>query len=188
MLRRHVTLLHRYAEQAFDGHDEAYLGEVAAKLRLLAVKEEQGDPLLIRLMAECGLHLSVTALQEDGLSLPPDWAERVPPGTVQSLTEHLDLPAVKVTMLGGGEKTLSKREFIELLAEKCGAAHEDWDHPAYLTEIRDSDLRIKGYAPIAAVLKPITTAVLDVADHALRCLTPPVIEAAEQRRGARLWA
>src|SRR5262249_58125710 len=125
--------------------------------------------------------------QQEGLPLPPDWAERVPPGTPQSLSEHLQLPAFRITMLGGGQKTLSKGEFIEVLAEKYGAAHEDWDHPAYLAELRDSDLRIQGYAPLAAVLKPIATAVLTVADDVLPRLTPQAIAAAEQRRGIRPW-
>ena len=181
-LHRHVRLLRRYAEQAFEDHDDDYLGEVVAKLRVLVVEKGQNVALLIRLMTECGIDAPITlAIDADAPPPPRDWAEKYSDGMDVSLVEFLTLPSLTV-ITSTDERLLSKREFIEVVAEKCGAAHEDWKHPEYLTLIRDSELRVKGYGPLASALKAITTAVLSVADHVLPELTPEAIEAAERRR------
>ena len=146
------------------------------------MEKGQNVPLLIRLMTECELDAPITlAIDADSPPPPRYWTEKYPDGKAVSLVEFLTLPSLTV-ITSTGERLLSKREFIEVVAEKCGVANEDWKHPVYLTLIRDSELRVKGYGPLAAALKPITAAVLTVADHVLPRLTPQAIEAAERRR------
>jgi hypothetical protein len=164
-LRRHVRLLQRLAEQAFEAHDDDYLGEVANKLRLLAVEKKQNVPLLIKLMDECGIKAP--------LKLKPPASA----GRAVSLSDFLDQTSLKV-----GDVRLSKGQLIEVVAEKYGGAHEDWEHPEYLTLLRKSQLRLKGYKPLPAALRSITTGVLTVADYVLPRLTPQVVAEAERRR------
>jgi hypothetical protein len=174
-LNRHVRLLRLYAKQAFDAHDDDYLGEVAAKLRLLTIEKKNTNvPLLIEIMNVCEIKAPLVAKAADG-------SRR---GDPMSLAEVLDGPAVKV-VTSTGDVRLTKRELIKAVAEKHGGAHEDWAHPEYLTVIRESKLRVKGYSSLAAVLKPIATAVLTTSDHVLPRLTPAVIAKAEERRKAK---
>jgi hypothetical protein len=180
-----VTLLRRYGEHAFESRDEDYIGEVAGKLRLLVLAKQQNVPLLIKLMNDCGIEAPFTlAIDEGSPPPPPYWRKRYEPGDTVSLPEFLDLPALSVTT-SSGIVTLSKQQLIEVVSQKHGAAHEDWEHPEYLTLIRESEFRIKGYAPLAAALRPITTAVLTTAEHVLPRLTPDVIAEAERRRGSQ---
>jgi hypothetical protein len=189
-LQRHVKLLRQYAEQAFDKRDDDYLGEVAAKLRLLVItKRPPHVPLLVELMNTCQIPASLTVKYDSAYSPPPAHMA-AQGGSKETITvaEMLDLPALAVET-STGKTMLTKRDLIEVVAQKYGAAHEDWEHPEYLTLIRESDLRIKGYAPLAAALRPIVTVVLTVADHVLPRLTSDVIAAAEHRRqkeGARV--
>jgi hypothetical protein len=184
-LRRHVRLLRLYAAHAFDDGDADYLGEVAAKLRLLVVKKWNNEPLLIRLMHDCQIEAEPAWLALDEAYLPPpaEVAERYQVGAPVSLADELDLPALRITSVTGDETlTLTKRKLVEVVAEKHGAAHEDWEHPGYLTLLREHELRIKGYPPLEAALQLVTTTVLRVADHVLPRLTPEVVADAERRR------
>jgi hypothetical protein len=120
-----VRLLQRYAKQAFEAGDDDYLGEVAAKLRLLAVAKPHNDPLLIQLMTECRIGAPL-------VPKPPPPGH--PAGKPMTLADSLTLPALKVTT-SAGDVRLSKRQFIEVVAEKYGGTHEDWAHPEHLTLI-----------------------------------------------------
>lgn len=60
-LKRHVRLLEDYYTKAFVEGNQDYLGEVAAKLRLLVTGQgKTGRPLLIGLIKELGLDIRLT--------------------------------------------------------------------------------------------------------------------------------
>jgi hypothetical protein len=59
-LREHTSLLREYSERAFADGDDRYLGEIAAKLRLLVYEHGRNRPLLIDLMEECGIDCPIT--------------------------------------------------------------------------------------------------------------------------------
>src|SRR5438105_1473256 len=58
-LLRHTRLLCEYMYRAFDEGDADYLGEVACKLRLLAVKSRQNEALIQRVMSEHSLNITL---------------------------------------------------------------------------------------------------------------------------------
>ena len=64
-LRRHVELLRVYAHHAFQERNELFLGEVAAKLRMLVAEHGRSRPLLLDLMDELGADVRFK------LDLPP---------------------------------------------------------------------------------------------------------------------
>jgi hypothetical protein len=172
-LRRHVRLLREYERRAFhDGNDD-YLGEIAAKLRLLSIAKGQNVPLLIRLMKVC----KVKARIKPKGSRPANWGAH----DSVTLSQILGQSAMKVKT-SVGNVMLTRRELIEVVAEKHGGAHEDWQHPEWLTITRDPSVQIKGRSPLAVPLRVTTRAVLLLADHLLKQLTPQVIDAAERRR------
>ena len=72
-LRDHVRLLGEYITKAFVEGDEAYLGEVAAKLRLLATETGQNKPLLLDVMDAVGFRYEIEWKQWDveRATLPP---------------------------------------------------------------------------------------------------------------------
>lgn len=189
MLRRHRKLLVEYGDKAFNHREEDYLGEVATKLRLLVVPKRSNVPLLVRLMSECQLD-DRFVLGDMGPPAALRPAGRLP-GDIVTLKEFLDLPAFRADT-SVGPVTLTKRQLIEVLAEKHGAAHEDWNHPESLVLLLKCPVRvITGYSPqdgivvhsaLVVELGLTTRAVLELADRVLSQLTPEVIEQAERRR------
>ena len=49
-LKRHLNLLEQFCVEAFKKNNDDYLGEVAAKIRLLTISFRSNKPLLIGLM------------------------------------------------------------------------------------------------------------------------------------------
>ena len=115
-LRRHLRLLHQFCERAFEAGDHDYLGEVAGKIRLLAIREGRNRPLLLDLMDHYSIGgTTIVArairLREDGPKI----------GDQITLSEYFDLPAYCVQ-----KQVVSKRTLISIWAAQHGAAHEDW--------------------------------------------------------------
>ena len=107
------------------------MGEVAGKLRLLAIEKGSNTPLLVRLMTECQVQDVAVVLE----SVPPNLSGPQAGDSV-TLAEFLALPRLALALTNGQRKTMTAQELVELVAEKHGAAHEDWAHPEQLTLIR----------------------------------------------------
>lgn len=111
-LAKHTRLLQDYSDRAFRQHDPSYLGEVAAKLRLLVVETRQNAPLLVRVMKAHGLEIGVLV----GAAPPKE----IP------IEQLLDSWAGSVRLDDGSFANFSHRDLIRSWAEQMGAAHEDW--------------------------------------------------------------
>jgi tetratricopeptide (TPR) repeat protein len=114
----HLSLVHDYARNAFgENHDNRYLGELAAKLRLLFSSHGSNDAILVRL---CNIHrreFMVTVTQP--VPTPATKLGGIPVRAIR-LQEYLD---AKNIYLAGIE--LSPRMVIHMWAEQAGAAHDD---------------------------------------------------------------
>lgn len=181
-LRKHVKLLREFSARAFRDGDLDYLGEVAAKLRLLVYEHGRNKPLLLALMDEFGIDVPIT------LGGPPiqPLSGQPGPGDQVSLREFLELPACGVRVPSGGFVQLTKKEFIGVWAQQHGAAHEDWELNEELAVIRGSRIYIGGRRPEAEELRLTTKAVIYVADKFLSTLTPGLIELKTAERALKV--
>jgi hypothetical protein len=155
-LDQHVKLLREYAVRAFNEGDEAYLGEVAAKLRLLVYERGQNTPLLLALMDELKIEVPIV------LDLPG------PPRPPISLREYLEGTAFAIRVSSGEMVDRSNKEIIGIWAQQHGAAHEDWELSEEFVAARGCGVEIGGRSALAASLRVITNTVLYVATEFFR--------------------
>ncbi len=155
VLVQHLNLLHEYYARAYEQGDERYLGEIAAKLRLLLVESRQNRALLLSLMDHFG---SMTKVR-----MEEPWGEV----KLMSLRDYLaDLCFAKE--VPSGRAIVSNIEFIRLWAEQHGAAHEDWEHDEAFNAVRRSGLIIGGSQAHVLGLRAITRTILSVANSFLQ--------------------
>ena len=129
-LKRHLRLLEQYHHEAFENNNEDYFGEIAGKIRLLAIGFGSNKPLLINLMKE--FEIEPKQIFDGPPIIYRDEKKHLKPGESYTLETLLTLDCMGAKTQTDGFKTLNKSEFILLLAEKHGAAHEDWNHPEIL--------------------------------------------------------
>ncbi len=170
-LRRHVKLLREFSVRAFQGGDSDYLGEVAAKLRLLVHEKGHNKPLLLALMDEFEMDIPIT-LGGPPIKLSPGQPS---PGDQVSVRQYLNLTAYGVRVPSRGFVEITKKDLIAIWAQQHGAAHEDWDLQEEFAIVRNSGLFIGGLPALAAELRVTTETVLHVADKFLAALTPGLI-------------
>jgi hypothetical protein len=139
-LGQHTTLLRDYCVLAFQDGDDRYLGEVAAKLRLLVYEHGRNEPLLLRLMDELGVDVPIT------LNGPPQFeiAPGVHGGDQVSLRAWLGHLTYFTTTESGEALQLTKEQLIAFWAQQSGAAHEDWEQDEVLVRLRQSGVSIGG--------------------------------------------
>lgn len=170
-LQRHVKLLKEFAIRAFEDGDYDYLGEIAAKLRLLVYEQGRNKPLLLALMDEFGLDVLIE-MGGPPIERPVGWPA---PGDQISLRQYLNLFAYGIRAPSGAWVELIKKEIIGIWAQQHGAAHEDWELDQAFKLARDSGLFLGGRPALAAELRTTTEAVISAADRFIGMLTPPLI-------------
>lgn len=116
-LERQTLLLQEFCQRAFAEGDLTYLAEIANKLRLLAVRSKNNEPLLFRVMEEHNLDLKIP----------------VGPGPIESaprisIEQFLAQPAgaVRIPFPDGEFVSYTNGQLIRAWAEQLGGAHEDW--------------------------------------------------------------
>ena len=122
-LAAHLVLLGRYIDAAAAG-DHVYLGEIAAKMRLLVITKPKPNKqvgLLVRLAKLLDSELEIT------LGGAPGWKDMQDrtAGDVVTLDEWLASFALQVET-SEGPRQLTTGELVCVWAEQYGAAHEDW--------------------------------------------------------------
>ena len=163
-LQRHVRLLRKYARSAFEERDADFFGEVAGKLRLLAVDSAQNEPLLLNLLDQFGSDIVTT------LSGPP--FNRAPGmGEVVTLRTYMERFACAIRLPSNDElHTLTNAQLVKFWAEQSGAAHEAPRLHGTLEAALTQQLLIAGLPAIAAQLRAVTRTVLWFADRLLERL------------------
>jgi hypothetical protein len=161
-LEQHTSLLRDYCVFAFQDSDDRYLGEIAAKLRLL-VYEHGNPPLLLRLMDELDIEVPVT------LSGPPEFeiAPGVHGGDEVSLRDWLGQLAYFTTTENGEPLQLTKKQVIAVWAQQGGAAHEAWVQDEVFVRLREKGIFIGDQASDTALLQSIASTVLSAAERLL---------------------
>ena len=159
-LRGHVRLLEQHAQKAFREGDSDYLGEIAAKLRVLVIRSRSNKPLLIRLMEEIG-EVKLPPWDGPPLQYGPQAGDEL------SLDEYLQLTAIGVRVPSGEFVMLKKNDFIKAWAEKTGGSHEDWVISEELRIALSAGVYIGGLQAAAAELHVTTNTVLNVAKRFL---------------------
>jgi len=162
LVRRHLRLLKDYSQKAFIQHDDDYLGEVAAKLRLLVSTEGSNVPLLLRLLDEFEIDEKIT-LSEPGSP------------RILSLREFVKLDAFAQRLPSGELVGFTKIEIIRTFAEKLGAAHVDWTVPDKFQRALDNKISLGGLHPIAREIRSVANAVTHIGEHFLSKLTTEMI-------------
>jgi hypothetical protein len=157
-LEQHTRLLRDYANRAFNEGDDAYLGEVAGKLRVLVYEEGRNRPLLLALMDTLRIDVPIV-LDGPGGPFPPI-----------TLREYLDGTAFAIRISSGELVDRSYKQVIGLWAQQHGASHEDWTLSEEFMTARDSELFLGGQPALAAVLRCVTNTVLYAADEFFRRL------------------
>jgi hypothetical protein len=147
-LGKHMTLLGRYIEAVKQG-DDAYLGEIAGKLRLLVVSKGNQKPLLLRLADLAGYDFTVT------LTGPPGWTfmDGDKTGDTIKLEKWLSNFAVGV-QTANGPVQLTNAQFVTVWAEQYGAAHEDWSITESFAASLGNAEQMKAIATVAAASAP----------------------------------
>jgi hypothetical protein len=171
-LLRHTRLLQGYCERAFRDGEQDYLGEVAGKLRLLAIDSRQNEPLLLRVMKANNLDIRIR------VGVP-----------IRELTVEafLDLFAGAALMADGKWASYTNRTLIRAWAEQIGAAHEDWNMDEGLRRLLTLPAYVGERQMTAEVLKTAAGAILDVARRCLVELNAPgLIRTASQLQTVEL--
>lgn len=147
-LDTHTTLLGRYIDAVRSG-DDAYLGEIAGKLRLLVVSKGDQKPLLRRLADLTEYDLTVT------IGGPEGWTfmEGYKAGDVVPLGDWLSSFAIGV-QTSEGSVQLTNAEFVSTWAQQYGAAHEDWSLKEAFQVSLDSGEQTRAMAAFAAQSAP----------------------------------
>jgi hypothetical protein len=175
-LRRHVELLRVYAHHAFQERNELFLGEVAAKLRMLVAEHGRSRPLLLDLMDELGANVRFK------LDLPPvqdpDYDKEI------TLRHYMGRIGLGIAT-GSGFRMLSHSDFVREWANQYGTAHEAWRVTEHFLNARHAGVYIGGEPANVVTLRGITNTVLHVAHTFLAEVTDEAVEAAEQRRRRR---
>ena len=176
-LRRHVELLRDYATKAFQERNEAYLGEVAGKLRVL-VGEHGNRALLLSLMKALNVKI------EFPLGGPPTQFRPGEPRGDEKVTlrRFLSMYTMGMRLRSGEWIELTNDDIVHLWAEKYGAAHEDWHTDKRFEAFRDMAMFVRDEHHLVNALRSITARVLKVAERFLAHVTPQMIAAAEKRR------
>lgn len=166
-LVKHTRLLQDYSDRAFGQHDRHYLGEVAAKLRLLVVETRQNAPLLLRVMKEHGLDFGVR-VGEPMKEIP--------------IEQFLDSWAGSVRLEDGNFAVFSHRDLIRSWAEQIGAAHEDWAMEEGLLRAISLPAYVgRGRQVVENNLATVALLTLDVAKRCPRALGAPEVQGAPGR-------
>jgi hypothetical protein len=162
-LRKQVRLLQDFSQKAFIERNSDYFGEIANKLRILVVGFKSNTPLLLRLMEETGIQPKITLNGPPNFQFTADHRS----GDKVSLEEFLTFFAIGMKVSSGDFVQLNKINFIRMVAEQAGGAHEDWKREEILTTILSSHIYIMGLPSSHATLKSIVQIVLHVADQFL---------------------
>jgi hypothetical protein len=168
-LRDHTALLREYIQRAEAG-DRRYLGEIAAKVRLLAIDGRSNKALMLRI----GEVIDGTPwVVIDG---PPGWTylDGHKTGDRLTLREWLDTFQVGVRTPSSADTLvpLTKREFILIWAQQHGGAHEDWNLDERFQASRDVGLQISGTHVNDHALLEIARVVLHRAEGLSQAVTP----------------
>jgi hypothetical protein len=147
-LSAQLSHLAKDCQRAFELGDEAYLPEVATKLRLLLVRSRANKPLLFEVAAQIGVEPKVT------LGGPPliKREGEIGPGDTITLDQFFDLQAVTIRT-SSGLISLTKRELIRAWAEQLGGAHEDWSVDEALVNAIQTPVFIGGMQPTVLELR-----------------------------------
>jgi hypothetical protein len=154
-------------ERAFGRGDEAYLPEVATKLRLLLVRSRANKPLLFEVADQIGVEPKVT------LGGPPILKREgeVGPGDTITLDEFFDLQAVTMRT-SSGLISLTKRELIRAWAEQLGGAHEDWSVDEALVNAIKTPIFIGGMQPTVMELRNCARTALQYGRQIVEAVRP----------------
>lgn len=137
-LSRNVRLIDAYVDKAMT--DDDYLGEIAAKLRVLIVdipRNRKHTPLLLGVANAYKSTLGINPINGDNRA-------------AFTWTQFLDSMAMHTSKPGNEPHTLTYRDFIRGWAEQAGGAHEDWEIDSALLEMIQFGARVgdRGF-PIA---------------------------------------
>ncbi len=169
LLKTHLRLLADYAKKAFDDRNSDYIGEVAAKLRLLVSDEGSNTPLLLKLMDAFGIHETLT------LAGPG-------PTRIVTLREFVKMHAVANRLPDGQMAEFTKVEIAKTFSEKNGGAHVDWTVPEKFGHLLQMGASLGGAHIIVWEVRTVAYAVLDVGNRFLAKLTPEKVRQATIKR------
>ena len=163
-LNEHRIMLREHCHQAFVENRDAYCGEVAGKIRLLATRHPRNKhhrPLLLDLMDATKILPSVTLG-----GLPIQKAAGEPrSGDEISLERFMQLEACRIRNRAGVLVPLTKSEFVRAWAEQSGSAHEDWGYTEEWRAVLDTPLWVNGRQVHILELQATANTVLKVADR-----------------------
>ncbi len=181
-LKVNAELLNTYIANVEAGEVQ-YLGEIAAKCRLLTLKTSANRPLLQTLACLTGHGLRI----ETG-ALPPGmfWQEGIGGGEMIDIEEWLDMMAGAFQTPSSGGEAISTRDLVQTWAEQSGAAHEDWGQEEVFHIARTIGVHVQGMQATQLQLLQIAIKVRSICLNYLDALTPEIVAGAEVRRQAEL--
>ena len=162
-LSRNVKLLEEYCQKAFKEGNSDYYGEIAGKLRLLAIKTRKNEPLLLEIMRQLNFRLGLSFGAPQNFVSPKGYKN----GDPIPLEEFLELNAIGIRLPSGEFRYLTKREFILTWAEQLGAAHEDWEMDEVMYLILNTPIFIGSLPAAAMELNIDASAILGLANEVI---------------------
>lgn len=150
-LIENLQLLAEYHSRAFEQNDPRLLGEVAGKLRILAVRKRMNRPLLIDLMEKFGSTIKVTF----------PWPPNKDP---KSLVDFMDETCLVIRTPSGSKAHFTNLEFVSTWSQQHGAAHQDWEHDEGFVAARSSGLIVGGVDAHVRLLRGISRTVILIGD------------------------
>lgn len=160
-LKKHLRLLKEYYERAFVKGDADFYGEIACKIRLLAIKGRSNKPLLIKLQNITGQNMKI--------------AINKPSGSVQmTLSEYMNSFGCVIRNSDDQLMEFAKKDVIAIYAEQIGGCHEDWAIKDELFQMINSNIYINENPVVISLIGAVCRTILYTGEEFLKTISKEI--------------
>lgn len=154
-LDKHLKLLEEYYDRAFNKNEIEFYGEIACKLRLLAIKTNANKPLLIKIQNITGHNYKYETKTRNGI-------------IAETLKEYMDSFGCVIRNSDNELKKFSKKDVIVMYAQQIGGCHEDSSINDELHKMINDDMKLNGNPPVISLLGAVTRSVLAIGKDVMK--------------------
>lgn len=153
-LEKHLGLLNEYYDRAFNKGEKDFYGEIACKIRLLAIKTGSNIPLLIKLQNVTGKNIKYP--------FDKPWGKNE-----LTLCEYMNSFGCAIRNSNDELVAFSKKDVLAIYSQQVGGCHEDWKISDELHKMINSGIEIYGNPPLVELLRAVCRTILIIGNDFL---------------------